>query len=543
MFSFATSFDKKLKLWSGRDIFPLYHPDISVAQVMLGALKNYGPKIAQISDDNGTRLSFDEIRMKTVRAAQNLQKREYKSKQVFGLVAKNSQHLAPIIFASMCLGCPINTLGISFKKTEIIHMLKITKPVLMFCDIEMYDLLKECLLELGNKAKILTFGGSKGDSEPVENLFLKTKYENDFIPVKVDGKNEAAVIVCSSGTTGLPKCAGISHAALLDAVNRFNIGTFSDVILSFGLVQWINGLRFLLRGTLCGATRIITTDIWSPELELSIIEKYQVTIAMNASYHICLLMESEHLKTADLSSLNILMIGGSKVPTYLRNGMNNHLSNGKVHDVYGMSEIACVAALDYPGLSGKETVGQLANGIHIKIIDDEGNRCGIGENGEICIKTNYKFLGYYGNEIASNDIFDEEDFIMSGDIGHFDENGYLYVVDRKKDIFKYCGSQVSPSEIEAFLIESKDIKLVCVVGIPDPDQVAGDLPAAVIVRANGSNISEKEVLDMVAGHFADQCKLRGGVYFVDSLPITQSAKVLRRIVKETTIKRFNARKN
>lgn len=116
-----------------------------------------------------------------IRAAQNLQKRGYTPKQVFGFICKNSHNVAPIIFASISVGCPANTLDPSFGKTELIHMLKTTKPVLMFSDLECYDLIKECLTELGKDTKIFTFGGSKGDSEPVENLFAETHEEDSFM--------------------------------------------------------------------------------------------------------------------------------------------------------------------------------------------------------------------------------------------------------------------------------------------------------------------------------------------------------------------------
>lgn len=126
-------------------------------------------------------MTFDEIRIRTIRAAQNLQKRGYKPTQVFGIMAKNSHHVAPIVFASISMGCPVNTLDPSFGKTELLHMLNTTKPVLMFCDVGSQDLLKECLTELRNDAKIFTFGGSKDEGEPVENLFSETENDDDFL--------------------------------------------------------------------------------------------------------------------------------------------------------------------------------------------------------------------------------------------------------------------------------------------------------------------------------------------------------------------------
>lgn len=135
----------------------------------------------QISDDSGVQFTYDELRVKTIRAAQNLRKRGYHSKEVFGILAKNSHHLAPIVFASLAIGSAVNTLDPSFGKTELLHMLKTIKPALVFCDVDVSNLVKECLNELGNEAKVFTFGGSSGDSEPVENLFTETHNEDEFV--------------------------------------------------------------------------------------------------------------------------------------------------------------------------------------------------------------------------------------------------------------------------------------------------------------------------------------------------------------------------
>lgn len=137
--------------------------------------------LIQISDDSGIQLTFDEVRIKTIRAAQNLQMRGYNSKQVFGVLAKNSHHVAPIVFASLAIGCAVNPLDPLFKKNELLHMLKTTKPKLMFCDIEAYELVTECLHELGNDAKVFTIGGSKSGSDSIECLFAETGNEMSFV--------------------------------------------------------------------------------------------------------------------------------------------------------------------------------------------------------------------------------------------------------------------------------------------------------------------------------------------------------------------------
>lgn len=128
-------------------------------------------------------MTFEDIRLKTIRAAQNLQDRGYKPNQVFGIMAENVANLPPIVFASLCLGCPINAMHTGVEKPNIVRMFEMTKPSLIFCDIKVYDLVEECLKKLGNNAKVFTFNGTKGNSESVDCLLNGTGIEEEFVYV------------------------------------------------------------------------------------------------------------------------------------------------------------------------------------------------------------------------------------------------------------------------------------------------------------------------------------------------------------------------
>lgn len=219
---------------------------------------------------------------------------------------------------------------------------------------------------------------------------------------------------------------------------------------------------------------------------------------MSASHYLVLALKCEQFYRTDLSSIRLIMCGGSKLSVNTALEMKKYLKNGSIAIVYGMSEVAGCASAGKIETEIDTSVGQLKFGTKAKVIDDDGNPLGINEPGELCLKTKFKFLGYFNNEEATSSAFDEDGFLKTGDIGYFDDGGNLFLVDRKKDMMKYCSSQISPTELEQYLIKSPSIKSVCVVGIPDEE--VGDLPAAVIVRNdNETPITSDEVDQMIKG--------------------------------------------
>lgn len=270
-----------------------------------------------------------------------------------------------------------------------------------------------------------------------------------------------------------------------------------DILLCFSQLYWLTGVVTLLTGTLYGATRLITTQRFSTELAFRLIPQYKVSFIINAVYQLASMVRHDQIDKVDLTSLKNYCVGGSKVPVGMASEFNKHFPDGDVYDILGMTETAGIYASGPARNSDKGTVGRLSYDIVAKIIDEDGKRCGINVDGEVCLKPRYKHLGYYNNPKATEEAFDNEGFFLTGDIGHFDEDGDLFIIDRKKDMLKYCNYQVTPSEIEAILSKSKDIEGACVVGIPD--LVATDLPAAAIIRKKGSAITAKEVYNIVAG--------------------------------------------
>lgn len=265
-------------------------------------------------------------------------------------------------------------------------------------------------------------------------------------------------------------------------------------MMSFSSLYWLTGFGTLFITTLKGLTRIITTEPFEPFRMLRIIQQYSVNVTITPPSHLAMLLQCPALATTDLSSLKQYHCGGSLVPDELCTRMNRFLPHC-VYVAYGMSEAAGMISSNYPTVR-PGSVGLVANACTVRIVNVlDGSPCGIDENGEICYRFTYPFVGYYGDAQATAEMRDSDGWMHSGDIGHFDADGYLFVVDRIKDIIKYQGYQISPSEIENAILGLKGVAEVCVVGVTDENGT--DLPAAVVVRSLRSTVTKANVLDVV----------------------------------------------
>lgn len=226
--------------------------------------------------------------------------------------------------------------------------------------------------------------------------------------------------------------------------------------------------------------------------------------------------------------------GGSSVSHDLYSRMNQHLPNGTVMVGYAMTESSQISAV----ITNFEpnSVGKIVPGMHVKIVDENGKKLGVDEEGEICVLSNIPLWGYYRDEENTKKTIDEDGWLHSGDLGYFDKNGTLFLVGRRKELLKYRGSQVSPTEIENVILKHHGVNNVCVVGVPD--DISGDLPAAVIVKNNGADVNENDITNLIKETLSDPKQLRGGVYFIDVFPETPSGKILKRRVQEIAVQKF-----
>lgn len=165
-----------------------------------------------------------------------------------------------------------------------------------------------------------------------------------------------------------------------------------------------------------------------------------------------------------------------------------------------------------------------------KVVDENGKSLGPNQPGEICFKGDLIMKGYVNDMEATKNAIDKDGWLHTGDIGFYDTDKHFFIVDRLKELIKYNAYQVAPAEIEALLLSNPKVKDCGVIGIPD--EKAGELPFAFVVKQPGVKLTDKEIIQFVADNTSKVKWLRGGVKFIDEIPRNQTGKILRRKMRE-----------
>ncbi|GAB0090744.1 4-coumarate--CoA ligase 1 [Sergentomyia squamirostris] len=538
----TTKYDTVRKIWSGNpNSSSRFHERVTLGRAALYRLGLHPDKVCQISADDESSRTNGQIYQSTMKVAINLKIRGCSIGDVVGFVCRNTHNLTPAVLASLFLGAPVNALDAAFLKDEIVHMFRTTGPKFVFCDDNTVRMVQKALMELQSKATIIVLGERVGNFVHIDDFLNDESHQMEIIqlnmnPPEVD-RNSCGAIICSSGTTGPAKGVAISHLTLQMMLCRPATSLLVDastMIFSFSSMYWLSGWSSMFMSLFLGIPRVMTVRTSSPEVYISVLKEYPVTLVINSPSHVAELVNSPLIEKDTMAKLKCMMCGGGIVTQELADSVKAYLYNGSFVITYGMTETGVISTLFVP--TSKVSVGTLIAGVTVKIFDEEGKNLGVGESGEIVVKTGTQFLGYYNKPKATAETLDMDGWVHTGDIGHFDEDGFLFVTGRRKDMFKYNNYQITPSELEEILEKHPGVLHAVVVGIPD--SIRMNLPAAVVVRKNVSTVSAEELAHLVEKNVSDFKKLRGGVYFVNELPMTPSGKIQKLKVLEMAKKFF-----
>ncbi|HSO97914.1 MAG TPA: long-chain fatty acid--CoA ligase [Solirubrobacteraceae bacterium] len=341
---------------------------------------------------------------------------------------------------------------------------------------------------------------------------------------------DTAVILYTSGTTGTPKGAELTHRNLARnaevARDLFKAGAETvtlgalPLFHSFGQTCSMNAI-ILAGGTLTLIPR------FDPAEALEIIARDRVNVFMGVPTMYGALLHHPTREEADLSSLGLCVSGGSALPVELLKGFEQAFG-AKILEGYGLSETSPIASFNHPDRERKPgSIGTPVDGVEMKVVDDEGREVAQGEVGEIAIRGHNVMKGYWRRPDATEETI-RDGWLHTGDVAQVDEDGYFFIVDRKKDMIIRGGYNVYPREIEEVLYEHPAVREAAVVGVPHPEY--GEEVAAAVALKDGEQVDEDELRAFVKEQVAAY-KYPRRIWFVDELPKGPTGKILKREIQ------------
>lgn len=365
-------------------------------------------------------------------------------------------------------------------------------------------------------------------------VVLENGSPSEIVDIDID-KSDPVMLMYTSGTTGRPKGALWSHENTLWFANmqilKWGLNEQS-VAMSTGPLYHVGAMEDIsLSVLLMGGTVILTSSGgFDIERVLSTIEEEKVTDILLFPFMVYDMLNVQHLSTYDFTNLKRIFSGGDPVVPWAIEQLHSLFPDINFVQVYGLTEGTPVAAsLDPKDAKLKGySVGKPMPFTEIKIVNDQGNVLSHGTVGEVCIKSPAVSMGYWGKpeETASTFI---NGWCHTGDLGYLDEDGYLTISGRKKDMIRSGGENVYAVEVEDVLIRHTAIRDVAVIGIPDPKYI--EAVCAIIVLHQDEVVSEKEILAFIDDKIARYKKPKQ-IVIVDELPRTPSGKIQKFKLRE-----------
>ncbi|KAL2554794.1 4-coumarate--CoA ligase-like 5 [Forsythia ovata] len=374
-------------------------------------------------------------------------------------------------------------------------------------------------------------------SKEYDNALTIQELVENCEPLKVPEakpvQSDTAAILYSSGTTGTSKGVVLTHSNLISimkllkwSVNKSN--SQNDVFLCFIPMFHIYGLAFFALGMFCSGTTTVIMQRFDFRNMLEAIQNYKIN-NIPAVPPVILGLVKYPGGTHDLSSLRRVGSGAAPLSKEVADGFREKFPWVELRPGYGLTESSGAATFFVSKDEAKArsaSSGRLIPCFSAKVVDVEtGLTLPPYKQGELLLKSPTIMKEYLGNEEATAATFDSDRWLKTGDLCYIDGNGYLYIVDRIKELIKHNGYQVAPAELEAILLSHPHILDAAV--IPVEDEEAGQIPMAYVVKPSGSDLTEERVIQFVAEQVAPYKKIRR-VRFIGAIPRSAAGKILRR---------------
>lgn len=447
------------------------------------------------------------------------------------ILLHNRLEFVEIFFALARAGAVVVPINYLLTAPEIAYQLNDSGVRWMFVEGDLTERVPS-EAELKTPLHVVGLDGAAGAAQDYASLFLPTSDEVALPDVQAE---DLLLLQYTSGTTGAPKAAGHTHATVLwNSLHQVPDCqmTSDEVYLCLPALCWAAGLHDFTLATLwLGGTVVLHPSRGlKVEAVLDSLERNRVTLTLIVPSVLQLLVDSGDLQARDLSSLRAILSGSAPVPVALIEAATTRLPDTKILQGYGMSEFpTLMTVLDADHAIAKiGSAGRPTLCTSLKIVDPNGVQCRPGEKGEIVVRSPATMVGYFGREEANAQAF-EGGWFHTGDLGHQDEEGFVYIAGRAKDMIISGGLNVYPAEIEAALQEHGAVVESAVLGVEDAER--GEAGLAVVVVAPGSSVGTEDLHTHVRGRLAGYKTPKHWVVRQEALPRTASGKVAKTVLR------------
>jgi long-chain acyl-CoA synthetase len=339
--------------------------------------------------------------------------------------------------------------------------------------------------------------------------------------------SDTAVILYTSGTTGRPKGAELTHGNLVDnvAVTLSDLMRLGSEDVVFGGLPLFHsfGQTCTLNASMSAGATLLLLPRFDPATAAALVSEHGVTVFAGVPTMYAALLALPESVT--LPSLRVCISGGAALPVEVLHRFEKRFDS-EILEGYGLSETSPVASFNRPGASRKPgSIGYPVSGVEMQVVDPAGASLPTGEVGEIAIRGHNVMKGYWNKPVETAAVMTGDGWFRTGDMGRVDEDGFFFVVDRKKDLIIRGGFNIYPREIEEVLYEHPDVAEAAVVGIPHP--AYGEEVGAAVTLRSGATVTTEALRDFVKDQVAAY-KYPRHVWFADTLPKGPTGKIQKR---------------
>jgi fatty-acyl-CoA synthase len=487
----------------------------------------YANAIAVFDVHKNQRFTYQQMNQRANRIAASLQALGVVRNDRVGLLAMNCVEYLDLFFACAKLGAIYVPLNWRLHDEELTPLLEDTAPkVFVFGD----DFINTVTALVSKCPKVqhwLHLDGP-GISESKDFSGLVNRQDHPVVSNEAVSEEDIACLLFTGGTTGKSKGAKISYRMI--AWNTMNTVIHElqrgDVTITHTPMFHTGGLFVYTFPLLTLGGEVVITRKWDPEMILQIIEAEKVSAFFATPTHYQQLLASPSFASRDLSSLRFLTSGGAPLPVTLIHDFQ------KVHNIpfkqgFGMTEFGPGIFSMAPAFAFTKagSIGKPNYFIEANILDEDNRTVPAGEVGELVVKGPPSFSGYFSLQGSTAAHHDEQGWFHTGDLARCDEDGFYYIVDRKKDMFISGGENIYPTEIEAIVYEHPGVAQCAVIGIPD--EKWGEVGCVFIVQRPQQPTTEAELLTFLREKLA-RYKVPKKVVFLEALPVSAAGKILKR---------------